>query len=243
MNKIIIFCEGITDQIFIGHCLSEFWKLDLQKAFKNKKISSVKLGSYCEIIEIGGCGELKNQIVLDRMRDNKEEGGINLVIFDADYSVDNEGEKKGTGNNGYVSACQKLSDIKRQHNVEFDYYLWHNNSSDGEVEDLLLQLIPVEKQCVMNCIADHHSCLVATNIPGIKHADIKTRLSYYLFTLNYNSDLSSRDYSLKELWNLDYGSCEDLAKFKNFLSPYFAGNTENTNEVVPLRRVVNFSNT
>ncbi|MCD8739709.1 hypothetical protein LT679_03755 [Mucilaginibacter roseus] len=225
MNKILIFCEGITDQIFIGHCLAEFWNLDLQKTFKSKKITSVKLAPHCEVIEIGGCGELKNEIVLDRMRDNMEEGGVNLVVFDADFSIDNDGVKKGTGNHGFASASQKLLDIQQQHSVKFDYYLWHNNSSDGEVEDLLLQLIPVDKQCVMNCISDHHSCLIATNIPGIKHADVKTRLGYYLFTLNHNSDLSLRDYSLKELWNLDHKQCEDLAKFREFLKPYFA--TEN----------------
>jgi len=222
MSHLLIFCEGTTDQIFIGHCLSTFWDLPLKKEVnkKDKVITSLKIGDSCEIIGIGGCSKLKDPIYLNRLRDNTEEGGTNIVVFDADFSIEGEGEKQGNGNNGYNSAKQKLEDIRSNHEVAFDYYLWHNNASDGEIEHLLYQLIPQEKKIVMDCIETHHKCLVSTNIPEIKHADLKTRLSYYIYTMNYKSEPYLRDYGIKELWDLDCEKSEDLLKFRTFLNKY-----------------------
>lgn len=218
MNSIKIFCEGITDQLFIADCLEVFWGVTtVRKPGKEKNKIDIAFGSNCEIIEIGGCSKLVNQIILDKLRDNSEEGGKNIVIFDADFAPNGIGMKTGTGNNGYLNAKQKLEDIRTNHGVDFEFYLWHNNSSDGEIENLLSQLIPQINMPIFDCINSHVTCLTCCGISDLNIADLKNQLSFYLHTLTSNSSLIKRDYKNKKCWEMDFAICNDLQNFKEFL--------------------------
>src|SRR4051794_36754286 len=101
MKKIIIFCEGITDQVFIADCLEYFFGINIIKRAnpKDKHKLKITLGQESEIIDIEGCSKLSNKFYLDLLKDNSEEGGVNIIIFDADSA--------GSGNNGFHSATQK----------------------------------------------------------------------------------------------------------------------------------------
>lgn len=225
MKIVKIFCEGVTDQVFIADCLEFFYQIKVDREINGEKVKmSFKRNS--EIIELNGCGNLSKDIYIDQLKDNQEEDGINIIILDADFSSTAKGEKKGTGNNGFKACKQKLEDIKKQHNVSFDYYLWHNNQDDGEVEDLICQLIPKDKQPVMDCIENHKSCLQQIEHLELNIADLKNQISFYLGTLKQDSGPRKRDYKNNNHWKLDINENDtnimtDLMKFKIFLDKYF----------------------
>jgi hypothetical protein len=210
-NVIKIFCEGIIDQIFIADCIEYFYniKTTREKSKKELLIYSANL----EIIDLKGCNNLANQFLsLDPMADNSLENGTNLVIFDAD--------KEGHGNNGFSNAVKKMRDIQKQ--VKFNFYLWPNNELDGEIEHLLRQLIPSDKECLFECFKQYNNCLKESSLPNLQYSsDLKNQLNFYLYTLKESSEKHERDYKKKELWNLNFNEIADLYKFKNFLDEYF----------------------
>ncbi len=214
-KSILILCEGVTDQILIGDCLEKFYNIKVTREVDKKikdKINMTFEGGRVETTE--GCKKLKMAININRLKDNTMEGGINLVIFDAD--------KEGCGNNSYVNASRSLVDIKNNHGVNFDFYLWPNNSEDGKVENLIRKLIHPDRECVMKCIDSHQECLLATGFDSLRISEEKDRIRHYLYT-NMISKTESRyiDYKDILLWNLNHSDIPDLEKFKIFLDRYF----------------------
>jgi hypothetical protein len=247
MKKINIFCEGITDQVFIADCLTTFLNIQVIREPKkdkkdkldiffyefeeNKEINKINVEKlhelkaknsnlfriYGEIIEVGGCTNLTNDIYIQRLKENIETGFFNIVIFDADFPHDAEGDIKGNGNKGIENCTQKLKDIKRKHDVVFYYYLWPNNEHDGMIENLLHKLIPEDKMSIFNCIENFQECLKNSRIPSLKIADLKDKIGYYLHTALQKSEPGKRDYCNTAYWNLNHNEIGDLTIFKDFL--------------------------
>lgn len=224
MKRLKIFCEGITDQVFIADCLEKFYNIKINKKVNSKDSNKwdISFGEHCEIVELGGCSKLSDKFYQDMFKDNSEEGGLNIIIFDADFSPEAEGEKRGTGNNGFENATKKLENFKKQ--FAFDFYLWPNNKIDGEVENLLRKLIPNSKEGVIKCIESHQNCLKQSQIENLKIADLKDQVGYYLHTVSKKSLPRFRDYKDNEFWDLSPAICDDLNTFKNFLDKYFVTN-------------------
>lgn len=220
--KILIFCEGVTDQIFIADCLETFYNIptvrqDIKKNDKKIDIEFTYKGFNGQIREIGGCSKLSNPIHLDAMKDNLLMGGVNIVIFDADYT----GQQNG--NKGFNACKAKLDNLQTKSSqaeeiVAFDYYIWPtNDNTDGVIENLLEKLIPDNKKPILDCISSHQLCLQSLKIDGLEIADLKKTIGYYLFTCKEKSEPRSRNYKREDLWNLDYQKNDDLDKFKQFL--------------------------
>lgn len=217
MKQVLIFCEGVTDQVFIADCLESIFNITIIKEknrLKNKKID-IKFNTpdfKGKIIDIGGCSKLRtNEVLHGRMQDNTEEGGHNIVIFDADY------KGKENGNKGITNCRKRLNSIKTSKNIEFDYYIWPNDENDGEIETLLKSLIPSNKKPIFKCIEDHQNCLENLGIDNLKHVDLKTEIGFYLHISNQPSEARKRDYKSKEFWNLDYENNDSLKKFIEFM--------------------------
>lgn len=85
---LIIFCEGVTDQIFIADCIEKYFDIIFERKKNRKSDKKIDIGfeNKIEIIEIGGCEKLSADIHVDRMKDNLSNEGANIVIFDADYT-------------------------------------------------------------------------------------------------------------------------------------------------------------
>jgi hypothetical protein len=217
MKKVLIFCEGVTDQVFIADCLELFFNFSVfreQKVKKEKKLTvSFENNNFIgKIIDIGGCDNLMKitQYHAD-MQDNKEEGGENIVIFDADYTG------KDNGNRGINPCRQKLDNIKIKKEVNFHYYIWPDNKSDGIIETLLRELVPQNKESIFGCIEQHQDCLKSLNIDNLKYADLKTIIGFYLHTSNQNSEGRKRNYKDSNFWNLNHNENKNLDKFVSFL--------------------------
>ncbi len=204
MKRILIFCEGITDQVFIADWLEKNFSFstsrESRKDSKNKKLK-ITFGNdnfKGEIIDVGGCDRLRrNELFHTEMQDNTKEGGINIVVFDADYT------NQDNGNKGINACKQKLNSIKTDKKIDFNYYVWPDDKSDGEIETLLRKLVPQDKEVVFECIDKHQECLKATNIENLRVADLKTKIGYYLYTAKQQSEGRNRDYKNSDFWNMD----------------------------------------
>lgn len=210
-----IFCEGITDQIFIADCITVFYNMNYTVEVIKKDNLRIIFTDGIEIIDVGGCDKLSDILYISLLEDNVDNGGENIIIFDADHS------STGNGNKGYNSCLQKLDNIKKIHNVEFYHYIWPNNYEDGIIENLLRKLIPNEKENIYNCIESHHTCLSSLEIDNIRIAELKEKVGYYLFTVNQDSKPGKRNYKDSNYWNLNYDDIPDLKLFKTFLDKIF----------------------
>lgn len=224
MKRILIFCEGVTDQIFIADCLEVFYGFNTNRKDNSRKTingieerkKEIKFSDSAtiegEVIDVGGCSKLvKQEFLHSMMADNTELEGINIVIFDADYT------KKDSGNKGFDACSHKLTNIQKRKNINFESYIWPNNKEDGEIEDLLRQLIPIHKECIFNCIEAHQSCLKSLGIENLRYADLKEKISFYLYTSSIKSESRIRDYKDNNVWHLLSNENEDLNAFKSFL--------------------------
>lgn len=223
MKRIKIFCEGVTDQIFISDCLEIFYGIQsirsikkvVTKNGKEEERIEIKFDTNCEIIEVGGCNKLSNPIYLAMLEDNTELDGINIVIFDADYT------EKQNGNKGFGACVQKLENIKNSHKVSFCYHIWPNHQIDGIIESLLMQLIPPLRKPVFDCIESHQACLRALNLDQIRYSESKDKIGHYLYTSLQDSEAKKRNYKDPYFWNLNIENIQDLKTLKTFFDSYF----------------------
>lgn len=220
MKRIKIFCEGITDQIFIADCIELFYTIKTTREIIKEGVK-ISFDNGGEIIEVGGCSKLTNDLYIQKMRDNIVLDGINLVIFDADYSNVVNGTRKISGNNGFNSCEQKLKNIGSRYKVDFSYMIWPDNESDGEIEDLLISLIPESKNPILDCIKNHQNCLENSGIQEIRIPELKDTLGYYLHTLIQDSRAGKRNYKDIQFWEMNLESNPKLKIFKEFLDQFF----------------------
>ena len=115
-----IFVEGVADERFI-------WQL-AEHLFGD-------ISERINIIRTDGCSNLmspkKQTAYINQMKRTSADNGVNLVIFDAD---DDFSKKK-----------DELVKWKEQNNVDFQLFLFPDNSSSGELEDLLELVINPER--------------------------------------------------------------------------------------------------
>src|SRR4051812_1286951 len=119
--SIKIFCEGVTDQIFIADCLETFYNIPTTRNIKKSSTKNgikeekleIKFHEHGEIIEVGGCDKLSNKLYLSMLEDNGDLGGVNIIIFDADFT------EQGNGNKGFNACVQKLENMKTNSKVTF----------------------------------------------------------------------------------------------------------------------------
>jgi len=217
MNRLRIFCEGISDQMF----LADFIELTYGISFTRYVSKEKKIKITCqnqnldfEIIEIGGCSKLKTDIWKNELKKNNAQKIVNLIFFDADFK---DQEK---GNNGYASCYRKLEALKKE--VEFEYYIWPDNNSDGEIEDLLISLIPQQNLAIFDCMKNLQNCLASISIPDItiQKSSLKEFINHYYYLTTGNSKLKERDYKNGLFWSILNNDQEYLLKLKTTLDLY-----------------------
>ena len=128
MKRFLIIVEGEADKKFFW---DYFHHLFGEQAPKDSIIHSGKDS------DTGGYTKLKSEEILQAMRKNTNQGGVNLVIFDADENPE--------------ARRKELLAIKEEFGVEFELFLLPNNKDAGELEDMLEQIINPNNQPVMDC--------------------------------------------------------------------------------------------
>lgn len=201
-----IFVEGNTDQA----CIEKILKLKYDISFPVNGIA-LKDG----IISCDGWTNIGNQpSLLDKFR--IENGGKNLVIFDADRN-NNEG--------GFQKRLAQLHGIANVIGVCFDIYLFPNNEEDGVLEDFYCSCFKDEMKFFENCWQGMLNCFEASRGQDLilKYPHINGKVFSYvdLFekykTGNYKNTKGKRSYFDDGLWNFDFDTNNNLKSLISFI--------------------------
>lgn len=185
MGLVKIFVEGTTDLNFVQKYLKKTKNLDLRKNL--------------DIFDLGGKDKLKLKLQL--LKENSDQKGVNLVIFDADSDLS--------------MRQDELEKIKKENGVSFEYFLFPNNIDTGELEDLLCKIMCHDKKNdIFGCFDNYNSCLVTNSLYG---SNIKGRVYAYVDALLSDDNITPYDFYDTALWDLNHDSLKPL---KSFLDHY-----------------------
>lgn len=141
--------EGIADKRFIEQLLESVFSQNIPSD------NIIKTDGYTNLTATN-----KEQTFINEMLRTTDDGGINLVIFDADSNC----ERRRT----------ELLDWKRRSKVDFELFLLPDNANSGELEDLLMQTINPVNQPAMerhfdaSCQEDSNLCLSGSTVGSIQ---------------------------------------------------------------------------
>lgn len=202
MKRFLIIVEGNADKKFFR---DYYHHLFGEQAPENSIIHPGKDG------DTGGYSKLKSEEALQALRQNSDQGGVNLVIFDAD--------------NDCEARRKELLAIKEEFGVEFELFLLPNDKDAGELEDMLENIINPNNQPVMDCWQTYEGELEKVRIPTKTPPTLtipakKTKIYAYLETLLGKPRSQKklikdpyRNYENALHWDLDAEYLEGLKKF------------------------------
>jgi len=191
-----IFVEGVADARFFKQYISHLF---------GETVADERL------IILKGWDNLKTEASALRMRSMSANGGMNLVIVDADK--DFQGRKN------------EIERWQQDNNVEFELFLLPNNEDAGALEDLLENIINPNNRPILDCWEDYEKELVQLDIPGRTPPPLttpakKTKIYGYLEALLGSTKRDKeqikeayRNYENALHWNLDAEYLEPLEKF------------------------------
>lgn len=159
------------------------------------------------LICVNGKDNLRNAV--NAFKTNTLNGGVNLIVFDAD-SPSNGG--------GFDSRKEELEEEIARLGIEAELFLFPDNRSDGALEDLLLELTQKERwHGFFDCFNDYELCLGDEYV----HPNLKGKLYTYIssmkaLTSGQRSRLGQGEWLFDDdmYWNLEH---EKLRPLKEFL--------------------------
>lgn len=162
------------------------------------------------LIKSNGWTNLNKDYILQRLQSMTDNGGVNLVIFDADTDV----EKR----RAEIAKC------KERHELEFELFLFPNDNSSGALEDLLENIINPDNKPIFDCWDNYEKELKEVRIVGreepLTTPAKKSKIYCYLETLHGTSRSqkdkikdANRDFTNKKHWNLDADYIKPLKEF------------------------------
>lgn len=196
-NDLNIFVEGIADARFLKQYIKHVFGEDIADN---------------RIVVLNGWDNLKIEASASRMRSMSDNGGVNLVIVDADKD--------------FQMRKNEIAVWKQENNVEFELFLLPNNKDTGALENLLENIINPNNKPIFECWEEYEKELVKLDIPGrtppplttpAKKTKIYGYLEALLGTTKEEKEMikeRSRKYDNTMHWNLD---AEHLESLKSFL--------------------------
>ncbi|MGL4519011.1 MAG: DUF3226 domain-containing protein [Phocaeicola sp.] len=191
-----IFVEGVADKQFISEYLIHLGSppADLEKI----------------IVDCKGWRSIYSESIRTALIQNSNNGGSNLVIFDADSDFE-----------------KRKSELERWREetdgVDFHLFLFPNHQDKGDLENLLEQIIPQQNQMILGCWKKYEEELSNLEIAGRTPPPLttpakKTMIYGYLEALLLPSEKElikekKRAYRNKLHWNLDATGLEKLRAF------------------------------
>ena len=191
-----IFVEGVADARFIKQYISHVF---------NEEVSDER------IVILKGWNNLKTEASALRMHSMSANGGVNLVIVDADKD--------------FQARITEIEQWQQANEVEFELFLLPNNKDTGALEDMLENIINPNNRPIFDCWENYEKELVKLDIPGRTPPTLttpakKTKIYGYLEALlgesNTQKELikdANRNYENTQHWNLDAEYLESLCIF------------------------------
>ena len=191
-----IFVEGIAD--------ARFFKQYIHYVFGEVVADE-------RVVVLKGWDNLKTEASALRMRSMTANGGVNLVVVDADKN--------------FQARKEEIAKWQQANEVEFELFLLPNNQDTGALEDMLENIINPNNRPIFDCWENYEKELVTLNIPGRTPPPLttpakKTKIYGYLEALlgepKSQKDLikeANRNYENTQHWNLDAEYLEPLKEF------------------------------
>lgn len=200
--KVYIVVEGVSDQRLIEQYCSVL-----------KSDGQINADVEIEVQRVGGWTAIDSpsgEVYRNNMKRNSS--GKNLIIFDAD-----------------ADPVQRKSDIlawKQKYDIDFDLFLFPNNSDPGVVETLLEGVINPANQCVIDCWHDYERNLEKQHIAWKSPSrptcpSEKSKIYGYLEALVGTTKSekekikdNNREFTIPEHWDLN---AQAILPLKDFL--------------------------
>ncbi len=171
-----------------------------------------------ELMPTGGYKNLMDSVKasnVELLQANTDAGGTNLVVFDAD-TVENNG--------GFEKRKTELLARRDELDLNFDLFLWPDNSRDGDVEVLMEDIARKDLYPeLFDCYSKYEHCISQRkNEDGKTYYHLpnrKNKLHTYFTTLPISQ--TKRDKAGKgawlwddtRIWNLDADSIRPIKEF------------------------------
>lgn len=220
MEKVCFIVEGPADAVFLSDYL-RFLQNEHGLELTDRISGHVKVGHHYSICEdesviifiAGGYTALKKlrvklQVLID-------DGYELAVIQDADDAV------KDPDYGGYENRLKYLNDLKESVEIDFESFLFPNNSDDGDLETLLLSIARQEKY------EPYHECY-STYSNGVRnfskeiHAEelLERKNLVFNYCQVYHGLTKSKE--INRLYELDYWDFNHVSAnpLKDFLKGY-----------------------
>ena len=195
-NDFNIFVEGLADARFFKQYIRHLFGEDVADE---------------RLVVLEGWNNLKTEASAARMRSMSANGGVNLVIVDADKD--------------FQARQKEIEKWQQANDVEFVLFLMPNNKDAGALEDLLENIINPNNKPIFECWEGYEKELVKLDIPSRTPPPLttpakKTKIYGYLEALLGESKSQkvlikepNRNYENPKHWNLDAAYLGALKEF------------------------------
>jgi len=183
-----------------------FLKTLANKYFQAKEI---------DFVFMDGCGNLFREPIVNQLKSSEDNGDNCLVLLDADTS-----DKGG----GFARKAKWVMDNKSEVGVSFSFFIYPNDSDDGDIECLMEQVARRDlHEGWFDCFEDYEKCvkgmkdsrgMIRYNIPNRKG-----KLHTYISSMNLSAARKQRlgngDWLFEqpEYWDLESISLKPLLNF------------------------------
>ena len=191
-----LYVEGIADMVFFKQHIQHCFGITVPEE---------------QIVNLEGWTNIKGIAALRRMRSTTDNGGVNIVILDADSD--------------FEARRKDVLDWGQKNGVEFELFLLPNNHDAGTLEDLLENIINPNNRPIFDCWEHYEQELVQIDIPGRTPPPLttpakKTKIYGYLEALlgetKSQKELikeANRNYENPQHWDLEAKYLEPLKAF------------------------------
>lgn len=138
---------------------------------------------------------------------NSEEGGINLIVFDADFPAN-----KG----GFKVRQEFLQQRMAELGIEAELFLFPNHNDDGDFEYLLEQLTQSERhKLFFDCFGDYETCLGSNYLTPNRRGKLHTYISAMPMSKTKRDKLGQGEWQFEntDYWDLNKPYLDPLKEF------------------------------
>lgn len=157
------------------------------------------------IVPLGGKDTL--EVSKNQFLQNSFEGGVNLIIFDADTP---------SNNGGYAKRKAQLLAKITQLDIKAELFLWPDDNRDGDVETLLDDIARHDIHSgFFDCFNDYECCLGS----NYEHPNRKGKLYTYITSMplskRQRDSIGSGNWLFEntDYWNLNAPALEPIKSF------------------------------
>lgn len=191
-----IFVEGRDKEfieVYLSHLYRDTWK---------GKVEVISTGGYTSLYA--------TEVNKSKLEDTLRGGGVNLVIFDADFS----------SNGGSHDVRMSFLQLQLKHiGYTPEIFLFPDNKEDGDFETLLEKIINPSHMGLLSCFKGYEKCISGYNQPLYKTPNRKNMIHSYLYTF-IKSEEDEKSFNKKsylymntEYWNLNVIHLDPLKEF------------------------------